>query len=1372
MFTTLRRALCRMSLGALLGWSAVAPADEIRWLGGTGNWNDPNYWSGGVLPTQLDIALIDGGLVQIPSSVLLDSTAAVMGLLIDPNDELHVGADGELRIGWGPAVLVNAGTLFLDGGNLQTWDSVQLTGGGLLALQYPAQLVIIRPLTNVDNTIAGSGSITAHSSLPFVNAAVIEADDPAQELTIDCGDVRNSGTLRARNGATLSVGYIENQNGSLQAEDGSTIELDGWVIGGQLTANGSGRFEIPDMYYVLLQDVSNAAPLQIESGATLQLNGSAFENRGTVSAQGVVSPAIINIFGGPLSLSGGGTLALLNSCGLYTILGGGPLVNQDNLIHGGGWIQPALENHATVRADANDPLTLGGSNAGLLEAANGGILALANIENTNGRIAAQDRSVVQVAESILGGRLESYGSGRIETAAYASVLFRDLENHAAVHVGNGGHLLLDGNGLQNSGAISVVCTDLPPTLEFLTGPFVLTGGGAVELGACPGMGTFMLVGAGLLINEDNLIHGSGIIDLPLENHATVRADASEPLVLLPYLSNSGRIEAVHNARLELGDLDNHNGVLAAQEQSVVALSGTIDGGRLEASGTGRFDVAANAALRDVENRAPLHVLDWAQLRLEGGGLRNAGTLTAVCDSGSPRIEVPGGPFVLDGGGNVELGVCPGTGMFMLTGAGPLINEDNLIHGSGVIAVALENHAVVRADESEPLSLWTNVRNSGRLEAVQSARLELGDLDNHAGIIAAQDQAVVALGGITDGGRLEASAAGQFEVTAGLAAALRDVENFAPLRVRDSAALRLEGSGLRNAGTITAVYENGTPSIEIPGGPFMLDGGGSIELGARPGMGTFMLVGTGALINEDNLIHGSGIINIALENHATVRADTSEPLGLWSQVSNSGQIEAIQNAELQLGDLENPNGVVAARDQAVVAIGDADNDFGQIIARNNGLVLLSGVLAGGRLDATESGRVEIPAGQTATLRDVQNSAPVKVYDGAMLRLEGSELRNTGTISAFCEESLAVIEFPQAPFTLSGGGTIEIGVCPDMGGFVMRGPGPVVNIDHLIHGSGMIEPPLENLGVLRADAAEPLLLAQPAVNHGRFEAADGGTLVLGVVDNSNGVITALDGSVVELGDSLRGGSLAAEGSGYARVPDNFTLRLRDVQITAPLQFGARSFTMIEGEVRNTQPWTIAGAGLHVRTGALLHARDVELKTAGGFPAALFVPGILEATDLRFTSPQMQVNVAGGITLGGDFDSCLARDQSYWLWLPQAPLTFEAAAGAGASAGRSTSVWQLLEAADQDLGPTGSATFGFGPIGLGSGAHAALVDRRDNSGNSQRGRGGRSGVRERSCARAGRRAQLERAAPVRRGPGHRARAIRPGRGDRHADAAGSVT
>ena len=206
----------------------------------------------------------------------------------------------------------------------------------------------------MDNTIAGSGSIKADPYQPLHNSALIQADDPLQELTIN--DVLNSGTLRARNGATLSVGYVENQNGSLQAEDDSLIELLGWVVGGQLTASGTGRFEIPTGYQVMLQDVTNAALLQID-GATLQLDGSGLENRGTVSAQCTYLQGHIQI-GGPFLLSGGGTLELLTCWGDYMIWGVGPLTNQDNLIHGGGWIRPTLENHATVRADGDYPLSV------------------------------------------------------------------------------------------------------------------------------------------------------------------------------------------------------------------------------------------------------------------------------------------------------------------------------------------------------------------------------------------------------------------------------------------------------------------------------------------------------------------------------------------------------------------------------------------------------------------------------------------------------------------------------------------------------------------------------------------------------------------------------------------------------------------------------------------------------------------------------------------------------------------------------------------------------------------------------------------------------------------------------------------------------
>ena len=128
-------------------------------------------------------------------------------------------------------IIENTGTIAVDGGNTATAIGVNgnatLSGGGHIELSESAQNYIFGDgtLTNVDNTISGSGDI-GNGTLAIHNGGMIEAQGP-YALIIDTGanPFVNTGIL-ATNDGTLIIDSPVTGNGSAIIA-GGTLEFSG-----------------------------------------------------------------------------------------------------------------------------------------------------------------------------------------------------------------------------------------------------------------------------------------------------------------------------------------------------------------------------------------------------------------------------------------------------------------------------------------------------------------------------------------------------------------------------------------------------------------------------------------------------------------------------------------------------------------------------------------------------------------------------------------------------------------------------------------------------------------------------------------------------------------------------------------------------------------------------------------------------------------------------------------------------------------------------------------------------------------------------------------------------------------------------------------
>jgi hypothetical protein len=192
-----------------------------------------------------------------------------------------------------------------------------LQGGGEVALNsgtidLSSTTALSKPLTlnNVDNIISGYGAIgsnTTGSSLVLNNEqlGVINANTNAQALVIRC-NVINSHLLEATGGGLLALfgfaNVVANAAGTIKADTGSTVSVEGTIKGGRL---------------------EGAGVIALDGGAQLDGSTTPLTNAGTVSfaaeaiatLKGTINNTGSILLGVPNGGTGGGAVLVMAPAG-------------------------------------------------------------------------------------------------------------------------------------------------------------------------------------------------------------------------------------------------------------------------------------------------------------------------------------------------------------------------------------------------------------------------------------------------------------------------------------------------------------------------------------------------------------------------------------------------------------------------------------------------------------------------------------------------------------------------------------------------------------------------------------------------------------------------------------------------------------------------------------------------------------------------------------------------------------------------------------------------------------------------------------------------------------------------------------------------
>ena len=363
-----------------------------------------------------------------------------------------------------------------------------------------------------------------------------------------------------------------------------------------------------------------------------------------------------------MTLSGSGTITLnANSFGGDGIGGSGILLNQST-IQGGGGLGLTINNSKTGVINANESgvqLVFGrnqnggaSTNTGLLEATNGGLLAMGSLtlNNVGGTVKASGaNSAVQLQGQGQGG--ETFIGGTWTTA----VEERSVVDTTALLDGT------NGNTITNSGPMQLVDGAAHPGGNFQgtfnnTGTIeILSKGGNFGVNI-PGGQTFTLMGSGNLTMGDGTSNAYNnqpyISGGTLANQQLIQGTGN--ILNLTAVNNSGTINAniptgSNHLQLQLGRTGSmtNTGIFEASNGGVLVIGSTSinnTGGIIEAEGAN-----SNVSLVGSLGSSGL-TISGGTLTTSGGGVVYAyggtlfdGTTNAVTNSGTFVIPYAGNP---------------------------------------------------------------------------------------------------------------------------------------------------------------------------------------------------------------------------------------------------------------------------------------------------------------------------------------------------------------------------------------------------------------------------------------------------------------------------------------------------------------------------------------------------------------------------------------------------------------------------------------------------------------------------------------------------------------------------------------------------------
>ena len=973
------------------------------------------------------------------------------------------------------------------GGVINPTVSLKVTNRALIQTDPGMEFTI---LTGSCGPLVNSGTIQASDNglLNFpaiVSGTINNAGGRIQVmngsgLIIGSGMTVNSGILSASGSSFLAADSV-NINSARIVMDRSPLTLSGTLLSTPVTLTSS-------TLTVTGNGPSVLKSLSITGGPTSLVNLISFTDVNNVAFLGgvpVTIPTAVSI-AGYLTNTGGFRLGANSSAainGVATLTGssefvlglgsvvqsdprspatGALLINANNLIHGTGILNPtgslAIQNRSVIQSGSGDSITfISGSagalrNLGIIEAIDTGLVTLegvgSDVSNLGGTIRALNHSQIQITPgtTVTGGTL---------AAKLGSVL-----NAPATTI-KGTSILIDASLLNLSGTLQ----NTP--LRTVSGTLLLHDTTLNNL-TVTNSGHSEVNGTNLELNTISLL-GAPSVTLNGANYQTGRMVNTSSIDLNGSLSFAGGVTFSGTGALLL-----NSAALDVDFRTDTDAVSTFTNYTNRIRGSGMINPSGHLTF---VNRSIVETGPGMGLTLYTGSssvLVNSGTLRAI-NSGMLVLSPLGSGTIANTGG---LLLTSGSGSSLLLGPGLLINGGRLrAENLGTLQSngATIQNASMTVDHSQA-QLSGTVQNTPI--ALISSTLTLG-----SGAGALKYSAIS--GGSTS---LVLLAAVPTELTnvsfLGRVPVIATTPTYVTGILVNTGSFALNAP-LRASGMMTL---SGT-------GDFLLSSDivGDTRAGA-PAQNGFL--------NLNNLVHGIGTINfngdIAVTNRSQIQAGMGEYLTIYggtrASLINSGTIRAINSGQITLysGTLNNAAGLLqsSGSDSSIGILGmdifggrfTADNGaflgigysnlnnatlnvsrstlfLGYNALVQNTPIMLDRSIA--ELDAnltlrnlaissTGSSIVEIGySGFTRfeNVRILNNTPVITVGSGNQIQVSGG-LVNTGTMLLGSASNTAHVII-SGSVRLSGSGTVILG-----GSTTVSGSGTLVNVDHMIRGTGII------------------------------------------------------------------------------------------------------------------------------------------------------------------------------------------------------------------------------------------------------------------------------------------------------------------------------
>ena len=934
----------------------------------------------------------------------------------------------------------NTGTITFTGVDFtnESSGSIEAASGG--AITFTFSLLGSASVTNDGGMIKATqgGTITFEELLGGIvneNGGVIEAGT--------CGTITISG-----------VTSVANSGGIIEAiGTDATVDLDGAIINdGTIKTSDGGLIEASNYVFFSNVTIADGSIIDVidDAGSLLGLGGTTTID-GTVTFEGggeVFNTTGSQITGG----SHGGTLINETTIAGVGTIGGNDLV---------------LDNRSTGTIDAGDDggtLTIHTgntvTNAGTLEATNGGTLQIDDAVTNSNMIEAHDlgSAIVLAGGGSNSGTIKATGGGSItiDNDNNSSIF-----NSNTIQAGDGGTITINNtndSGIWNSG-----------TIEALTG------------------GTLNIYD----LNDNNI-----------KNTGTLEADGGTINITHDHSSvtNENLVEAINGGTINITNINNGD------------ISGGGNAGTQKADG-GTINVHGGAANL---SGGTIEAINGGTFDIFNGGLNNAGG-TAEAGSGG-TFDIDGGLNNANGakvealaGGtvNIDGGTVVNSGTIEQIGTGALEIDASVQNKSG---------GIIEADGGTlSITGGASSHNAGTIEAIDGGTLAINTttIGNTSGTISASGaNSAVDLTDVTiNGGTLASSDGGVID-------ALTGTSTFDGVTIAGGFIKAESGATVDLEDTTTI---SGTVTLE-GGGTFVLDAPPKVASIVAGATGGTLDIAAGATLTGSGDIGNDGATPLTLNNAGTIDADghcAAIDIDTGSTVTNLGILEATRGGILEIDDdVCNIGGTIAA--YGCVSVVELEGvtikggmfltddstagDRGVIeVANTDAATVFDGgsghaVSVGGFVHVVGGASLELLGTIDLAAQSHNGTIDLDVIHVADSPDIGADLVISGTVT-LTGAGAVVMEGDAAQITAAAPGA------------TLHNAATIVGAGSIGVGDGDLTLVNESCGVINANnaSADNLTIdtgCNTVVNHGILEATGGATLVLNSdVDNSCGTIQAV-------------------------------------------------------------------------------------------------------------------------------------------------------------------------------------------------------------------------------------------------------------------------